>query len=70
MNYNKQEILQLPVEEKLALVMELWESIEEKTNELPVPDWKIKLIKERLSLHEQNPAEGTDWDVLRKKYLA
>ena len=33
MNYNKQEILQLPVEEKLALVMELWESIEEKTNE-------------------------------------
>ena len=70
MNYNKQEILQLPVEEKLALVMELWESIESKTNELPVPDWKISLIKERLKHHQENPDDGTNWDELRKKYLA
>ena len=70
MNYNKEAILQLPKTEKIALAMELWESIDDKTNEEPIPEWKVNLIRERLKHHEEHPDGGTDWNELRKKYLA
>jgi putative addiction module component (TIGR02574 family) len=66
MNYNKEALLQLSTEEKISLVTELWDSIEQHTTELP--EWKKALIKERLILDKANPNGGTEWNLLKNKY--
>lgn len=67
MSYNKAELLQLPVEEKISLVADLWDSIDEQKQ--PLADWKKELIKQRISSDKANPDLGTEWHVLREKYI-
>jgi putative addiction module component (TIGR02574 family) len=66
MPYNKEALLQLSTEEKISLVTELWDSIEQRTTELP--EWEKTLIKERLILDKAYPNGGTEWNVLKNKY--
>lgn len=68
MIYNKEILLQLPLEERKALASALEDSIlaEESNNIL---DWRKKLIKERIQADIENPENGTSWSELRKKYL-
>ncbi len=56
MPYNKEELLALSDEEKIALAEELWNSVEEK--HLPVSDEEIAFAEERLRLHKEDEAEG------------
>ena len=70
MNYSKEEILLLLLSEKIALAMKDLEGIDQKNFEKSVPDWKTSLIRERVKYHEEHPRSGTDWNQLRKKYLA
>lgn len=63
-----QEIMNLSVPEKILLVEKLWDSIAEDTSRQPMPDWKKKLIEERLDEHKRNPDSGTSWEELKKKY--
>lgn len=65
MAYNKEELMHLPVEEKLELVEALWNGINDDL--LPVTHNEIAFAKERLQLHNQNPGEGMSWEELKKK---
>lgn len=56
MAYNREELVNLPVEEKLELVEGLWDRIDDDL--LPVTKEEIAFAKERLQLHSQNPAGG------------
>lgn len=65
MPYNREELLNLPVEEKLELVEALWDKIDEDL--MPVTKEEIEFAKERLRLHNQNPSEGMTWEELKDK---
>jgi hypothetical protein len=67
MPIDKNELLSLSAEEKIALAEELWSSVEEKL--LPVTDEEISFAEERLRLHEMNPEEGMSLTEL-KTYFA
>ena len=67
MSYNKEELLQLPIEEKISLLAYLWDSIAEQ--QTPLPEWKKALVKERIEADIANPNSGTDWNVLKHKYV-
>jgi len=55
-------IEQLSVEERIALVEELWDSIAEAT---PLPeDQRIELDR-RLAEHEANPNDVVPWDDVK-----
>jgi putative addiction module component (TIGR02574 family) len=43
------ELAQLPASERLDLVQELWDSICESREELPVQEWHRELVKARLA---------------------
>lgn len=63
MPYNKEELLKLPVEEKIQLVEDLMESMsndEENEEEL------IAIAKERYEQHLKNPDEGISWEEVKK----
>lgn len=63
-----QEIMDLSVAEKILLVEKIWDSIAEDSLKEPLPEWKKKLLEERLAEHKQNPDSGITWNELKKKY--
>ena len=55
MPVNKEELLALSATEKIALVEELWGSVENEL--LPITDEEVAFAEERLKMHEANPNE-------------
>jgi putative addiction module component (TIGR02574 family) len=54
---------QLSVEEKLDLIALLWDSLPE--DQLPMPEWQLKLLEERLAEFEADPDEGQSWEEVK-----
>jgi putative addiction module component (TIGR02574 family) len=69
MSYDIKELIALPEQDKKEIITELMESIAQHP-ENNIPLWKAELYKERLAYYKQNPNEGVEWSVLRKKYLS
>lgn len=65
MSYDREELLNLPVEEKLELVEALWDKIDDDL--LPVSKEEIAFAKERLQMHEENPSESMSWEELKRR---
>lgn len=65
MPYNKEELFNLPVEEKLELVEALWDKIDDEL--MPVNKEEIDFANERLDLHRQNIADGIGWSEFKHK---
>ncbi len=55
----------LSVSERLQLVEELWDSIDDER--IPIPEWHLQEIQRRLADLEANPGAGIPWDVVREK---
>jgi putative addiction module component (TIGR02574 family) len=66
MSFNKDEILSLPPEEKIALAEELWSSVEEEL--LPDSNEEILFAEQRLKMHEENPVEGMSLESFKKYF--
>ena len=66
----QREALSLPAEERIQLVVELWDSL--APGEIPVPDWQRDLIRDRLAeLENVLPEErSVTWDALRKRIFS
>ena len=43
------QLAQLPVSERLELVQDLWDSIVDSREQLPIQDWHRELVKARLA---------------------
>ena len=56
MSYSKEELLNLPVQEKQGLAEELWNSIDEGL--LSVINEEIAFVNERLKMHEAKTQNG------------
>ena len=69
MSYIKEELLKLPIDEKISLLGDLWDSIDNEQANVPLSDWKKALIEKRLADDKINPTKGTPWSELRKKYF-
>ena len=59
------EILQLPMDERLKLVEDIWDSIAATPEVVPVPDWHRAELDRRLE--RASPGPGLSWDDVRAK---
>ena len=66
----QREALNLSAQERIELVVELWDSL--APAEIPVPDWQRDLIRDRLAaLDDVLPEErSVPWDVVRKRIFS
>ena len=66
----QREALNLPAQERIELVVELWDSL--APGEIPVPDWQRDLIRDRLAaLENVLPEErSVPWDAVRKRVFS
>lgn len=63
-------ILSLPIDERLALVDSIWESIRENADTLPVDDQTLVEMRHRLDLHRDGSAAADDLDVVLARLRA
>ena len=63
----KRQALELPPEERVDLVVEIWNSLQPE--DLPVPDWQRDLVRERLEVLEGvGPEERSKpWEEVRHR---
>ena len=61
----QREALNLSAQERIELVVELWDSL--APGEIPVPDWQRDLIRDRLAaLEDLLPEErSVPWEAVR-----
>lgn len=62
-------ILSLPIDERLALVDSIWESIRENAD-IPVDERTRAEMQRRLDLHRDNPDAADDLDVVLARLRA
>ncbi len=63
----QEEALNLPVRERIELVVELWDSL--TPGEIPVPEWQRDLLRDRLAELEHLPPEerSAPWEEVRRQ---
>jgi len=59
----------LSVEEKIEYVSFLWDRISARPEEIPVPEWHRRVLKERLARDEEHPEEALPWEDVREEIL-
>ncbi len=61
------EIRKLPVTERLQLVGEIWDSILEDPDLLPVSDELIQLLENRLAAYRADPSTAVPWEEVERE---
>ena len=55
----------LPVEDKIAYVQDLWDRIAANEDQVPLHEWQRQILEDRLAAHRAAPSEARPWrDVL------
>lgn len=58
------EILRLPPEDRIDLLNEAWDAIAAEPEDVPVPEWHLRLLDERLA--DPDP-QYVGWEDLRDR---
>lgn len=61
------EILQLSVAERIQLVEDIWDSIAQIPEAVPLTDEQKAELDRRLESYRANPSEGISWNELKEK---
>ena len=66
----QRQTLSLPAQERIELVVELWDNL--APGEIPFPDWQRDRIRDRLAALEDIPPEerSVPWDAARKRVFS
>ncbi|CAE6760308.1 MAG: addiction module protein [Nitrospira sp.] len=55
----------LTVEERIDFVQSLWDRIATTPEQVPVPEWHRRIIRERLKAYREHPVAGRSWTEVR-----
>lgn len=61
------EILELPIADRLRAVEEIWETIVAAPDSLPLLESQRRELERRLKLHQENPEAAQPWEVVRSR---
>ncbi len=63
----KSDILNLSVPERILLVEDIWDSVAEVPDIVPLTEEQKKELDRRLDAYHTNPTEGSPWEVVRER---
>ncbi len=63
-------INRLSVEERLALVQEIWDSIAAEVEQSPLTEDQQREVDRRLAAHQANPQAAIPWEQVEAEALA
>jgi putative addiction module component (TIGR02574 family) len=68
-NSERHEIFGLPLQERLQLVEDLWDSIALETTDVPVTLEQRRELDFRLAALEDNPDSGDTWENVKSRLI-
>jgi putative addiction module component (TIGR02574 family) len=57
----------LSIPERLELIGQIWDSIAEADEELPLPDWHRLELERRRADAEADPGAGIPWEIVKDR---
>jgi len=63
------DLFDLPVAERIQLVEELWDSIAEAPEALPLTEEQGRELDRRLEAHRESPHAAAPWSEVRKRLI-
>ena len=63
------DVLALPVEERLRLVEEIWDSIADEVEASPLTDAQRREVDRRWAAHMANPQAAIPWEQVEAEIL-
>jgi putative addiction module component (TIGR02574 family) len=60
----------LSADEKIEYVQDLWDRIAAEPDDLPVPDWHLQIIEDRLAAHRAHPEQVVIWEEAEREILS
>lgn len=63
----KVDISELSVAERIQLAEDLWDSISEQQEQLPLSQAQQQELDRRLENYQKNPANGSTWEDVKKR---
>jgi putative addiction module component (TIGR02574 family) len=63
------ELLRTPlsVQQRLELIGELWDSIPDSLDALPIPEWHREELERRLAAADADPEAAIPWEEVKKR---
>ncbi|MBD2019492.1 addiction module protein [Leptolyngbya sp. FACHB-36] len=63
----KVEISQLSIAERIQLAEDLWDSIQDRQDELPLTDAQKQELDRRLDHYQQDSTAGSTWETVKQR---
>lgn len=63
------DVLALPIDERLRLVEEIWDSIASMPESITLTDRQREILEKRLEAYRRNPAQGSPWAEVKARIL-
>lgn len=67
MNTEFTQVFELTLSEKLQLLEDLWDSIAQVPEQIPVLDWQKEELAKRKAAYSQNPNSGSSWESAKER---
>lgn len=61
------QVFELSLSEKLQLLEDLWDSIAQAPEQIPVLDWQKEELAKRKAAYLQNPDSGSSWKAVKER---
>ncbi|HZU38377.1 MAG TPA: addiction module protein [Gemmataceae bacterium] len=62
-----EQAMRLSVEEKLALIAALWDSMADHPASIPLPDSQLKELERRIEAQRSDPQPGQTWEEIKRE---
>jgi len=63
-----EEVLQLPIDERLQLAENIWDSVENDQQKVTLTPEQRTELNRRIEYHKKNPSEMIPWETARERY--
>ena len=63
------DLVELPIQERIQLVEDVWDTIIAVPEEVKLPEWHKKELDERLESRGGNPKKGSSWSDVKRRIL-
>lgn len=64
------KILELSVAQRLLIVEQIWDSIAENPDSVPLTDSQKQELDKRLNSYQRNPEAGSPWKDVKERILS
>jgi len=63
------QLLRMPltIEQRMELIGELWDSIPDSLDDLPVPEWHKEELNRRLAAADADPNAAVPWEEVKER---